>query len=259
MSYDEYESIESTFDITQVKDKERQQYLKDLFAIERQIKELNRQKVNTLASLAEDGKSERIYDAMLKVHKGILESSPDDTLDDIIEVNLQDETEVKLLLDNKHSKFYSSAEIFDEFKHHPEQQALVKKKLLNKRNVKKSQTPNQHMTCVKDAKDIRNRFDKLEADILMLKSKLSTQEAKSAKLEQLVSSIDNKVDKLDQDISCSSISLANQIDDIRKLNAYLMYKEQGITVDVIAKTLGVTQRTIYRWISKLSDLGKQLT
>lgn len=253
MSYDEYENIESSFDIAQVKDKERQQYLKDLFAIERQIKELNRQKVNTLASLAEDGKSERIYDAMLKVHKGILESDGSESVSDIISSSLETEEELTLLLENRNAKFYKSSEVFDEFKDHPEQKSLVKKKHINKRGIKKQKTPSQHISYVKDAKDTQSRLMRMELELLKMQQKVDLQNAKLVELEIKQTITESKLDNVDRDLSCLATDLCNKVDDVRKLTAYLMYTEKGMSVENISEVMQVPKRTLYRWIKTMAE------
>lgn len=255
--YNEYEDTDEVFSLSDIQDKTREEHLKELFEIERQIKELNRQKVSKLCNIAQEGKSDKVYDSVRKVHKGILESSGTESVYDILSSALNTEEELNFLLDNRNNRFYNSSDIFDEFKDHPEQKSLVKKKHLNKRGIKRQKTPSQHISYVKDAKDTQSRFLRLELELLSMKEKISIQDTRLQAVEIKQVLTEDKLDKVDIDLSCLATELSSKVDDVRKITAYIMYKEKKVSTALISKTMNIPTRTLQRWIKELSELDNE--
>lgn len=254
MDHSDYEDVDGIFDLKSVPVPTKDELLSSLISIEKQRKELDRQKRYLLSNIAEEGKSEKIYDAMLKVHKGILEADDSKAVSDIIADSLGDEDELKFLLENRNSNFYKSLEVFDKFSQHPEQKVLVKKKHINKRGMKRQKTPSQHISYVKDAKDTQSRFARMELELLKMQQQVTAQNTRLQMLEIKQAITYSKITKVDDSLSALAVELSNKVDDTRKITAYLLHKEKGVSADEISKVLSVPKRTIYRWIA---DFGKE--
>lgn len=251
--YKEYEDLDSdNFSILDLKELEKDKEIQNLILLNQQMKYLQQQKRFALSRLAAEGISEKMFQAVLKVHKGILDSEMEEQLSDILNNSFEDKEELSFLLENKHKDFYKSSTVFDEFSGHKVQKVLVKDKLLSKRNIKKQKTPSQHITYVKQAKDYLDKSikDKIDRELSEIRLQKAEAEILQLKLGQL--RILGKLNEVEDIIEELPSALVN-IEDTRKATAYLLKKNDKFSSEHIAKILNVTRQTINRWLREIRN------
>jgi len=252
--YLDYEDTDfDNFNITELKELERDKEVQNVIAINQQMKYLQQQKMYSLSKLAEEGISDKMFQAVSKVHKGILDSEIERHLSDILKESFEDKEELLFLLENKNKPFYKSSDIFDEYSSHKVQKVLVKDKLLSKRSIKKQKTAGQHITYVKQAKDSVDRISVMQSELDELKELVLLNKSDNLKLKIAYSKVSEKVSSIEDDLSETIRMLAGKINDQRKIQAFCMkQQDESLSNQSIAKILGVSKRTIERWLLELN-------
>lgn len=251
--YDDYEDVElDNFNILDLKEIEKKKEVQNIVLINQQIKYLHQQKMHSLSKLAEEGASEKMFQAVLKAHRGILDSEIEMHLLDILNDSFEDKDELLFLLENKNKPFYKSSDVFDEHSKHKVQKALVKDKLLSKRSIKKQKTACQHITHVKQAKDHLDEAikDKINREISESRLQKAEAEILQLKLDQL--RILGKLNEVEDIVGKIPDALVG-IDDTRKVIAYLLKNNEKFSSEHIAKILNVTRQTVNRWLKEIGN------
>lgn len=206
-----------------------------LIQINRERKALDIKARQILISLSDSEQKEKLYNLVLRMHELVLDY--DKELHELIGDGLLSNEDIKLYQDSKHDKFFRSSEVFDQFTKHPVQKDMVKTKCINKRKIKKSKTPNQHIECMVSSKKMYNlekRVQVIETAMSSLQNKVELQDTKLTMYSDLV-------DKLVQrQISSDKIAMYN-----------IKLQQPKLTQTELAEMFGVSDRTIRNWLREV--------
>ena len=230
----------------------RTDQLKALAENHRDQKILRQQQFNILLALSDPAKRERLFNAVCAVHQNILEVQDETSVsvDTVIQHSFDKPEDASFLMENKHSKFYRSAEVLDVHNEHPVQKQMMKGKYLGRRTVKKQKTPMQHFNHLVEAKSKMTKDQRLEA------LENSMQETR----QMMVLLASNQVELAEQlgETQKSLATLQDTVKDLRKLKLYVIIhnnKGKPLTTKQLAKSLDVSERTIKYWKKELRDEG----
>ena len=229
----------------------RQDQIKKLIENQRLIKQLQQDSIRIASTITDSEKRNKLTEAVSAVHLCVLEQDGD--LESVIKSSL-DLTDQLFLSENRNSKFFKSGEIFDEHKDHPVQKRLVRGKHMNKRLIKKSKTPMDHLKKVHSAKSSYLRDKEIEyikEEIKVMKAKQAVTESRLDGIEAFTAFLGIEATVARQRVQELSISVNSQ----EKLKlCMLLESEQKYTQKNLAEILGVSTITVKRWSKELRAL-----
>lgn len=209
-----------------------------LIQINRERKALDDKARQILISLSDSEQRDKLYKTVLRMHELILEY--DKELHELLGEGLLSVDEIKVYQDSKHDKFFRSAEVFEQFTKHPVQKDMVKTKCINKRKIKKSKTPNQHMECMMSSKKMYNlekRVQVIETVVSSLQTKVEYQDTKLAVYGDLIDKLVKK------QIHSDKIAMYN-----------VKLQKPQLTQTELAEMFGVSDRTIRNWLREVQGI-----
>lgn len=209
-----------------------------LIQINREKKALDIKARQILSSLSDSEKREKLYKAVMRMHELVLEY--DKEIHELLVEGLVSNEDIKLYQDSKHDKFFRSSEVFDQFIKHPVQKDMVKTKCLNKRKIKKSKTPNQHIECMMSSKKMYNlekRVQIIETAMHSLQSKVNLQDTKLTLYSDMVDKLIKK------QISTDKIAMYN-----------VRLQQPWLTQTELASMFSVSDRTIRNWMKEVQKV-----
>lgn len=262
---EDLDSTESSFDLTALKEEAKDVHLKKVIENTRLIRALEAEKFNALAALS-DVDNNRIYEGVSKVHKGILDSTAEQEILDILADSLSSEEDIKYLLEHKNRRFVRSADVFDAHKDNPNQKELVKAKLLSKREIKKKVTAGQHISYLKASKDRLNKEKRIQEQLDMLEQQMKEQQvinsyllSKALQQESFNLSVVERFELQDEynqllQSIIDSIGDTEYRDKVKQVTAYCLKKTRKMKTKDIADFFGVSTRSIYLWVDGVEAL-----
>lgn len=213
-------------------------------------KVLQQSTFNILKTLADPEKKDKLFTAVCTVHKNILEEDNANLeVDTLMSQSFDAQADLEFLLQNKHSKFYKAAEVFDQHELHPIQKKLTKGKYIGRRSVKKQKTPMQHFTNLIEAKTKMSKDQRLEA----LESSMEETRRLMALLANNQVELAMQLDTTQKDLS----TLQETVKDLRKLKLYVLIcnSTKRQTNYQLARSLDVSESSIKRWKKELKQEG----
>lgn len=211
---------------------QRPEALKELFKISRTEKELKHRKLQILSQLSNTTKNQELLAVVDKLHKAILENSPD--IQALMDLHLTEEEKL-LFLKNKNKGFFKGAQIFEKYQEHPVQKNMQKAGYINRRKIKKEKTPSNHVGVIAKAKKDYERDRRLE--VLEILSRMHTQQ-----IDSIVALTQQNKDLIAGSTQTKKIAF----NKIRK-------EQPNMTQSALAELFGVTDRTIRNWIKESSS------
>lgn len=252
-------------DIEKLKIEAKEVALKKVIENTRLIKSLEAEKWAALATIS-DVDNERIYEGVSKVHKGILDSTTEQDILDILNDSLSSEEDIKFLLEYKNRRFARSGEVFEEHKDNPNQQDLVKAKLLSKREINKKTTAGQHISYLKASKDRLHKEKRIQEQLDNLEKQMKEQQVinsyllgKSLEQDSFNKSVIERFEVQDSfndllKTVIEGIGEETYRDKVKQVTAYCLSKTTDMKMKELAKYLGVTTRSVYYWIDSVENL-----
>lgn len=237
-------------------DEFKKQQLKRLVDNHRLRKSLDLETSSILSTFSDPIKKAKLYKAVSQVWNGVLESDTGvRTIEDIVNISLDTEECVKFLYENKHSNYFPSDKVFDEYLEHPIQKKLTKTKHLGKRQAKKQKTPMQTISYVYSAKSNSDRDDKL----ISIEKSLAEAHYMISLLAVNQAGLSLQVDQNNQQL-CDVIErvalVEEKIKNKRKLKLYALHtSDKKPTTQELAEELGISLRTVKYWLKELRQLG----
>lgn len=212
-------------------------------------KSLTQRRFEILRNLSDPLKQDKLFKFVSVVHGCILGKTADFIiLDDCIQESMKTDEDLNFMLANKHSKFYRTTDVMDEFQLNPVQKELVKRRHYGRRLVKKQKTPMQHFNTLIDAKGKLNRDQRLEA---LENSMLETRQALALLANNQVE-LQQQLGTVQKDLA----TLQETVKDLRKLKLYVLISNSKKTTNgKLAESLDVSIATIKRWKKELKDEG----
>lgn len=213
-------------------------------------KALQQTTFDILKTLADPEKRDKLFSAVCLVHKNILEEENANLeVSIVMQQSFDEKDDLDFLLQNKHSKFYKAAEVFDRHQEHPVQKSLTKGKYIGRRTVKKQKTPMQHFNNLIEAKTKMSKDQRLEA------LENSMEETRS----MMVLLANNQVELANQlgTAQKNLLTLQETVTDLRKLKLYILLtsSKKPVTTKELAKKFEVSERTIKYWRKQLRQEG----
>lgn len=213
-------------------------------------KVLQQSNFNILKTLADPEKRDKLFTAVCTVHKNILEEDNANLeVDTLMSQSFDAQADLEFLLQNKHSKFYKAAEVFDQHELHPVQKKLTKGKYIGRRSVKKQKTPMQHFNNLIEAKTKMSKDQRLEA----LESSMEETRSMMILLANNQVELANQLDTSQKNL----LTLQETVTDLRKLKLYILLSsaKSTLTTKELAKKFEVSERTIKYWRKDLRQEG----
>lgn len=277
--FDEQEDIEvggyvGVVKYTLTEEEIKEQQIKELISINKEVKHLQNKKIAVLSSLSDKEMLSFIFDNTLDIYKNILECDSVNmtNLDDFVLNVFDDIEDAKKFLKNKSVRWYRSGEVFNNYNEHPIQRKLRRNKVINATSAKRTTTPMALLNYLHKEKAGDERFRAMEERL----SKLELVQANTASLvNSVIKDVDGMKDSLSlvgvMDGRLSSVEhslnvvmkmvdevnekLAGTI-DTKKIHCYAMY-ENKVDTKVILNTFKVSRRTMFNWIKEVRSLLKQ--
>lgn len=145
-----------------------------LAEIHKQLKKLNREKLNLIKANANPEKSKRVFEVSQKLYLQILDTdvAEDLNLKSFIEsvVASLSEEDTTFFNENKHGQFYQGKKLFEQYSNHDVQKLLQKERYLNISGINKQKTLNQLIKFVAGAK-VQHCRDSLIKELKALREK----------------------------------------------------------------------------------------
>lgn len=233
--------------------KKQLERLVDNYRLQKSISSQNR---SILYAWSDPVKKQRLFDVVSEVYEGVLESDTQHlTIEDIVSRALIEQDKIDFLFNNRNSNYFPSGKVFELHNEHPTQKELVKGKYLGKRSINKQKTPMQTINYVYSAKSGKDKDDRLAT----MEERLDDLDFKLTLLVMNQNVVSDHINQHSQELSNIKERLSNVEDvikDDRKLKLYALYTSTKDTpYSQLAKEIGVTKRTIVRWIKELRTLG----
>lgn len=225
----------------------------------RLISALEKERLAILFSMSNDEeRNKKVLALMKRVHKALLESSLDVSLDIILTETLTEE-EFNFLMNNKNKRYYSSGEVFEEHKLHPIQKDLVKEGHLSKREINTKKTPNQHIIYLKGRKDLSEYTKRMEERMNNLENELSVVQNGLISLHSNQMMLGSVLAGVIESVNILALKLKDKVKDARKVSAWVMKntkKPDGKypSYTEVANALNMGRATVVRWIGEIDDL-----
>lgn len=213
-------------------------------------KALQQTTFDILKTLADPEKRDKLFSAVCTVHKNILEEENANLeVSIVMQQSFDEKDDLEFLLQNKHSKFYKTAEVFDRHQEHPIQKSLTKGKYIGRRTVKKQKTPMQHFNTLIEAKTKMSKDQRLEA----LENSMEETRSMMVLLASNQAELANQLGSAQK----SLLTLQETVKDLRKLKLYILLKSstKHVTTKELARRFEVSERTIKYWRKELRDEG----
>lgn len=213
-------------------------------------KALQQTTFDILKTLADPEKRDKLFSAVCTVHKNILEEENANLeVSIVMQQSFDEKDDLDFLLQNKHSKFYKAAEVFDKHAEHPIQKSLTKGKYIGRRTVKKQKTPMQHFNNLIEAKTKMSKDQRLEA----LENSMEETRRMLALLANNQVDLAMQLDTTQKDLS----TLQETVKDLRKLKLYVLIcnSKKRQTNYQLANALNVSESSIKRWKKELREEG----
>jgi len=224
-------------------DEKRTRFIKNLVSVTNQLKELESKKISILMELSDPENNKIMYNLAVTVHGSALNHSSHN-VDEILLDSFTDEEDYELYSKYRNKRFYKGKEVVEEFKDHPLQVKLRKEKYLTTRGFNKQKTIGQHLEYLCEAKrdfNIEDRLKKLEEQSKVHESRIKATEVL---LDKEIISTENKFKSLRQQVESETKKLQMKI---------LLDGDPALTDTRLAKLLGVSRQTIYRWKNDMSQ------
>lgn len=205
---------------------------------------------NILKTLADPEKRDKLFSAVCTVHKTILEEENVNLeINAMLSQSFEEKDDLDFLLQNKHSKFYKAAEVFDRHVLHPVQKRLTKGRYIGRRTVKKQKTPMQHFNNLIEAKTKMSKDQRLEA----LEQAMEETRRTMALLANNQAELAGQLDDTQKSLS----KLSETVKDLRKLKLYILLNnaKRVIPTKELAAKFEVSERTIKYWRKELRQEG----
>ena len=236
----------------------RKEVIKELIDINYKEKHLKYQKLEMVKLLADQEKIKQLYELIIRLHEGILETDAKLKLDEVVQQVLSDKEDLDFFSANKHSTFNRSREVLDLHNDHPVQKKMLSTKSMSVKGFNTTNTYNKHIAYLHNAKQILELKEKVSA----LEEANTVNEVKES-LD--ISAISNAIDSLAQRVSNTEDVVKGIIDELSKLTALgvdpkklLVYKTKmdnpSLTHRELAKMFNVGIRTIFRWMEQMKTL-----
>lgn len=248
--YFDLDGLEDTVSsITLTKEQQKQRQIEALSKTQAAINGLEWERLQILKGLADVEKNNKLYAAVSRAHKGILDI--DGELVDILKDCFSDDLDaLEFLLKHRHDRFYKAKTVFEEHLEHPKQKELIKTKNVNIRGAKKNKTAQQHMTYMHTGKKNMNMQQQLDD----LQRRLALNEQLTTNIIAQQTMLTDSLVSTQNDVKDIISKLSGKITDTRKVSAYTVHKsDPSVTHSALAKMFGVQRRTIIRWLNEVKE------
>lgn len=234
------DDTESRFDINEYMkgidlSNSKEELKKKLVEFHRARKLLDRNTIQVLTLLGDSERSKRIKEALTEVHKVILETESSSV--DEIATECENIEGMEELMLNKNKRFYGAKEIFDEYEEHPMQKKMKRAKVLSKREMIKTKTPNSY---------IRTLFDSKGQWYLLQENEKLRMENEELRLKEMLSMM--KPDDIGAELREIS-------QDFKKVAAFWLYTNNkgDVSHKTVGALLSVSDRTVRRWFKEIEE------
>lgn len=248
----------------------KEQQIKELISINREVKHLQNKKIAVLSSLSDKEMLSFIFDNTLDIYKNILECDSVNmtNLDDFVLNVFDDLEDAKKFLKNKSVRWYRSGEVFNNYNEHPVQKKLRRNKVINATSAKRTTTPMALLNYLHKEKAGDERFRAMEERL----SKLELEQANTASIVNsvikdmdvmkdslsLVGAMDGRLSSVEHNLSVVmemvdevNEKLAGTI-DTKKIHCYAMFVSK-VDKKVIQDANNISAKTMYRWVKQVRE------
>lgn len=220
---------------------------KELYDVIRQQKELNRRKREIFIKLADPERGRKMFAAIDKLHKGILDYDGD--LDDVVMDILEDEGLFEFFKKYIHRPFFRSVEVFDNHRDNENQKRMVRGGYMMRNEFKRHTTAGHHVSTILKAK----AMDNLQKQVDELKMRVSQQ---GTQLNYLHSGMIEVADNVSVLNSVVLQNTENQEDTKIKLHK-AKSDNPSLSFRKLGKMFGISKNTAMRWYKEIDAIVSQ--